>query len=165
MLKKAVPHQWHRNKGSVAVQMSMEMMKGMSAEDMANMQRMAGQMQGGSGGAPGAAPKMDMSSMMKDPKAMESAMKMMTGMDEGALANMLKMSQPGMSDDAARKAAQQMKSMDEGSMKMMMKVAGGVQGAYVKYKSAQAWLLARPGVLAAIAFLLIALLARWFGLM
>jgi hypothetical protein len=84
------------------LQMSAEMMKNMSKEDLAKMQAMAGAsrtsgaagpMQSGTG--MGIAPPSSMSEMLKNPEAMKQAMHMMKSMDKDGLKNMLKMSQPG----------------------------------------------------------------------
>lgn len=92
------------NDGAVCVQMSAEMMKNMSKEDLAKMQSMAASTGGPSrptpSGAPmwgggGAAPPGNMAEMMNNPEAMNSAMNMMKNMDKDSLKNMLKMSQPG----------------------------------------------------------------------
>jgi hypothetical protein len=85
------------------MQMSAEMMKNMSMEDLAKMQAMAGSartsgaagpMQSGAG--MGTMPPSSMSEMLNNPGAMKQAMHMMKSMDKEGLKNMLKMSQPGM---------------------------------------------------------------------
>jgi len=179
---------------------------------------------------------LDASAFLKDPKAMEGVMKMMSGMDEDSLVGMLKMSQPGMDDATARKAAQSMKvrggtgkgqvkrsksqhacsccwwargdgftctvwdrqctpsppspdiynersqhaplssphkpfptkpsqGLDERSLKMMMQMAGHVQSASAKLKAVYAAARARPGLVLAIALLLVALLLRWLNVL
>lgn len=71
------------------VQMSAEMMKNMSKEDLAKMQGMAGSAHS-VGGMPG-----NMADMLSNPDAMKTAMNMMKSMDKDGLKNMLKMQQPG----------------------------------------------------------------------
>jgi hypothetical protein len=84
------------------MQSSAAMLKNMKPEDLQRLQGMSSQMMG-SGAAPGQAPNMsDMGAMLKDPNMMKQAMSMMQGMSEDDLANMLKMSQPGMDDTKAR---------------------------------------------------------------
>ena len=148
------------------MQFATDAMKNMSPEDMANMQKMATQM-GNNGGTPAAnamnAP--NVMSMLKDPKAMDGMVKMMQNMDEDSLVGMLKMSQPNMDDAAARKAAQSMKGFDEKSMKMAMQFASTLHGAGERVQNAKAYLLARPGVLVAGVFLILALLLRYFGVL
>ena len=92
------------------------MMKNMKPEDMQRMQEMSAQMMAGGGGAArssgasgptaggdGAAP--DMSAMLRNPEMMQTALSSMKNMSEDDLVNMFKMSQPGMSDEAARTCA------------------------------------------------------------
>lgn len=166
-----------------AVQMSAEMMKHMSKEEIENMQRMAGAARGsgansgavpsGGGGAGGMPPAAmppggmpgSMGEMLDNPEAMKAAMSMMKNMDTEQIVRMLKMSQPAMSDEDAQRAAEHMKNMDERVMGLMLKGAAGVQKAKQAFVSTKQWLLARPAVLVALVVLVVALLLRFFNVM
>lgn len=153
------------------IKMSAEMMKNMSKEDLAKMQSMAASTGGPSGPAPsgapmgGAAPPGNMAEMLNNPEAMNSAMNMMKNMDKDSLKNMLKMSQPGMTDEAAEKAAEAMKNMDERVMKTMMKGMAGFQKAKSAADSLVQWITARPAVMIALVVLMIAVILRVAGFM
>lgn len=86
-------------------------------------------------------------------------------MDEGQLANLMKMSQPSMSDKDALRMAQQMKSADDRVMGMVLGGVSVLAQAGVKLQGGKDWLFKNPSVLVAIMILTVALVLRYLGIM
>lgn len=161
------------NPGDVFLQQSAEMMKNMSPGELQRIQSMATSARDnavlpptseGITGMP-AAGLGGMADMLKDPKAIQQAMSMMKQMDEGQLANLMKMSQPSMSDKDALRMAQQMKSADDRVMGMVLGGVSVLAQAGVKLQGGKDWLFKNPSVLVAIMILTVALVLRYLGIM
>eukprot|EP00892_Ulva_mutabilis_P009992 jgi/Ulvmu1/7365/UM036_0025.1 len=147
---------------------SAEMMKNMSPEDLRRMQEMAtSAQQGGTAFSPGTTgPTAGMgANMLKDPKAIKQAMAMMKQMDEDQLANMMKMNQPNMSDEDARRMAQQMKCADERVMGVLLGGISVLAQAHHKLLAGRDWLRENPTALIAIVVLVTAVILRYVGVM
>lgn len=154
------------------LQQSAEMMKNMSPEELQRMQQMAtSARQSGTavpstaaGGVPGTGMGA-MADMLKDPKAIKQAMSMMKQMDEGQLANLMKMNQPHMSDEDAHRMAQQMKSADDRVMGMLLGGVSVLAQARARLMSGKDWLLNNPTILIAVILIVIAVVLRYVGVM
>lgn len=154
------------------LQQSAEMMKNMSPEELQRMQQMAtSARQSGTavpstaaGGVPGTG-MAAMADMLKDPKAIKQAMSMMKQMDEGQLANLMKMNQPHMSDEDAHRMAQQMKSADDRVMGMLLGGVSVLAQARARLMSGKDWLLKNPTILIAVILIVIAVVLRYVGVM
>lgn len=167
--------------GSMAVnvvcgmQQSAEMMKSMSPEDLQRMQEMASATnqdsmlpaQPGVGKKPSSSmgAMWGMADMLKDPKAMKQAMSMMKQMDEEQLANLMKMNQPNMTDEDARRMAQQMKSADDRVLGVLLGGMSALARARAQALSAIQWFLKNPSALFAVVLLVFAVILRYVGIM
>ncbi|EFJ52463.1 hypothetical protein VOLCADRAFT_79055 [Volvox carteri f. nagariensis] len=171
--------------------MAAEMMRGMTAEDIARMQEMAAAMHGAGGAGAGAGPGTSsrpaagaapggtglaamggggssdaaMASMLSDPKMMESAVRMMKNMDPEALASMMMSS--GMCKDRAQAEAMahQMSNLSDTQLRMMVKTASVVQSARASGARALEWARANVWLVLALLVLLLAFVLRWLGYM
>eukprot|EP01026_Neomeris_dumetosa_P080767 TRINITY_DN898_c1_g1_i1.p1 TRINITY_DN898_c1_g1~~TRINITY_DN898_c1_g1_i1.p1 ORF type:complete len:562 (-),score=69.87 TRINITY_DN898_c1_g1_i1:230-1915(-) len=132
-----------------------KMMANMTPEDMERISGFATQSSSQTGGQP------DPSSMMKDPKMMESAMSMMQNMSENELAQFLKQMSPGMSEEMARTSAQSMKSLSPGQMKILMQLQSFAQ----KLGSVKSAILGKMGLVITILILIVAMLLRFYGVL
>lgn len=156
------------------MQQSAELMKSMTPQELQRMQEMASSTnQTSSSPFPvqaGAGKKaaMDvggMADMLKDPKAMKQAISMMKQMDEGQLANLMKMNKPNMTDEDARRMAQQMKGADDRVMGVLLGGISVLAQARAKVLCVTEWLLKNPVALVSVVLLVVAVALRFIGIM
>lgn len=152
-----------------------ELMKGMSPEELQRMQEVAAgasnnfvspaQARAGEKHASNMGAMWGMADMLKDPKAMKQAMSMMKQMDEEQLATLMKMNQPNMTDQNARRMAQQMKSADDRVLGMLLGGMSALARARAQVMSATQWFLTNPTALFAVIVLVLAVILRYVGIM
>jgi len=127
--------------------MAGNMMENMGPDDLAQMQKMATEMQAG-GGQPGAGGQPDMAAMakmMENPAMMKSMSSMMANMTPEMAEKM------GMSPDQAEKMSEQMKGMDPATLERLMKFGVKAQSAWQTVKSKRFWMQAFVVLLVAMA--------------
>lgn len=108
----------------------------------------------------GPPPPADMASLMKDPAMIKQAASMMKAMDPKTVAAM---SGGAVSEAQAAAMQEKLGALSEAQLEKLVTAAQTVQAVRVKVDAAKAWLAARPGVVAAVAVLFMAVMLRRWG--
>jgi trimeric autotransporter adhesin len=129
------------------------------------LEKSAGGSGGGSGSSPASAPPpppptTDMAALMRDPAMVKQAAEMIKTMDPRTLAAL---SGGAVSEEAAAAMQAKLGGLSEAQLAGLVSAAQKVQAAKARVDAARAWLAGRPGVVAALAVLVVALLLRRWG--